>query len=133
MKNILKITATSLLLISASSVLTINANELTNVAQEAKVASELKVTQESKAIKNSAAVELKKLDSLEIQPVKQLSFKDIIKNLDTDQSGTLSWSEVKNSDDELLQNAFSKIDLDKDAEITEFEFNTFLEPVQIQS
>ena len=69
------------------------------------------------------------INKLNTEIDKQPSFSDLIAKLDRNNNGQLSKSEITLTNNELLEKAFNKIDLNADAEITQKEFETFLNQV----
>jgi len=60
----------------------------------------------------------------------QTSFASLIETLDTDQDGMLSPIEVSASQNKLLQEEFTNLDLNQDQQIDEAEFNSYLAEVK---
>ncbi len=65
-------------------------------------------------------------DKLTAQISEQVSYSELIANLDSDKDGLLSQTETSASKVKVLQAAFEKIDSNSDEKISEKEFNDFL-------
>ena len=76
-------------------------------------------------------VEQSQSDMVKVE--KQVSFTTLIEHLDGDQNGMLSQDEVAVSQNKLLQEYFSNIDVNQDQQIDEAEFNSYLAEVKDKS
>ena len=61
-----------------------------------------------------------------VEVAKQLNFPALIETLDTDKNGILSQAEVSADQNQLLQEEFTKIDVNQDKQIDEAEFNNYV-------
>ena len=81
--------------------------------------------------KVSKTIEKTQSDAAEVVEVaKQLTFPALIEALDSDKDGMLSQAEVSVDKNQLLQEEFTKIDVNQDKQIDEVEFNNYLAAVQ---
>lgn len=62
--------------------------------------------------------------------VKQVSFPTLIKTLDTDKNGMLSEKEIAADKAQLFQAEFTKVDLNKNKQIDEIEFNKYFTAIE---
>jgi len=85
---------------------------------------------------NFVNAEEKVIDVIEKTPTdvtevaNQLSFPALIEALDSDKNGMLSQAEASADQSKLLQDEFSKMDVNQDKQIDEAEFNDYLAQVK---
>jgi hypothetical protein len=65
-----------------------------------------------------------------VEEAKQVNFPDLLKELDSDKNSKLSQTEVSADKNTILQEEFNKMDLNKDKQIDELEFNSYITEVQ---
>ncbi len=63
----------------------------------------------------------------------QIEFSELIEKLDSDKNGMLSEEEVSVTQSKLLQEEFKKMDNNKDKQIDEAEYNSYLAEVKDQA
>jgi len=73
---------------------------------------------------------IKKPQSEIAQIEKQVNFSSLVTKLDSDKNGILSQEEVTASQNTILQEEFSNIDVNQDKQIDEAEFNSYLAEVK---
>jgi len=78
--------------------------------------------------KVNKAIEKAQSDVAEL--AQQLKFSALIEKLDSDKNGMLSQSEVSVHKSQLLDEAFTKMDVNQDKQIDEAEYNNYLAQVK---
>lgn len=73
---------------------------------------------------------IEKVQSEALQSEDKLNFSELIASLDTNKNGKLSEDEVAVKKNNILQEAFTKIDINQDKEIDEAEYNLYFADIK---
>jgi len=58
--------------------------------------------------------------------VEQIEFSDLLEQLDSDKNGSLSEKELRSTQGQLLPEKFKKMDINKDSQLDDEEYNIYL-------
>lgn len=65
-----------------------------------------------------------------VEEAEQIKFSDLLEELDSDKNGMLSQAEASADQNKILQDEFKRMDVNKDKQIDELEFNNYIAEVQ---